>query len=204
MAPGHHQRQRRRDGAGMAAGRRHPGRTSAEYSRFGTGCRRSWQRHRHRGRSRPRRPPASAPAAHSLAAVYIPGTTTGRPNDRIMSGYPVHRSANPWHGHRPLRRANIHRAQQSDIRCITPNRRHDWPFRCAVIVRADCLLFAWRVGVAATLSLLFSRAGAARPRVVRWGPRGRTARGLGLRPRRAGPGLSRVTSRGRWPGGDGY
>jgi hypothetical protein len=25
-----------------------------------------------------------------------------------MAGYPVHRSANPWHGHRPLRRANIH------------------------------------------------------------------------------------------------
>ena len=37
----------------------------------------------------------------------ISGTTTGRRDDRIMAGYPVHRPANPWHGHRLLRRANI-------------------------------------------------------------------------------------------------
>jgi Pyridoxamine 5'-phosphate oxidase len=69
---------------------------------------------------------------------------------------------------------------------------------------AEPSLFAWRVRVAVTLSLLFSRAVAAGPRVVPRGPRGRTARGLGLRRRRAGPGQSRATSRGRWPEGDGH
>ena len=34
--------------------------------------------HHHCGRGRHRRPPASAPAAHALAAVLFPGTTTGR------------------------------------------------------------------------------------------------------------------------------
>ena len=42
------------------------------------GCCRSRQRHHHCGRGRHRRPPASAPAAHALAVVLFPGTTTGR------------------------------------------------------------------------------------------------------------------------------
>jgi hypothetical protein len=33
--------------------------------------------------------------------------TLGRQPHRIMAGYPVHRPANPWHGHRLLRRANV-------------------------------------------------------------------------------------------------
>ena len=59
----------------------------------GTGCRRSRQHHRHCGRGRHRRPPASAPAAHALAAVLFLGTRPAGRNDRIMAGYPVHRRA---------------------------------------------------------------------------------------------------------------
>ena len=46
----------------------------AESARIGTRHHRSRQRHRHCGRARHRRPPASAPATHALAAVLFPGT----------------------------------------------------------------------------------------------------------------------------------
>jgi hypothetical protein len=45
----------------------------AESARIGTRHHRSRQRHRHCGRGRHRRPPASSPATHALAAVLFPG-----------------------------------------------------------------------------------------------------------------------------------
>ena len=73
------------------------------------GCRRSRQRHRHCGWDRHRRPPASAPAAHALAAVLFLGTTTGRRNDRIMAGYPVHQRGRPGQRSRCRRPAAVAR-----------------------------------------------------------------------------------------------
>jgi hypothetical protein len=54
--PGHHQRRPRRHGAGVTAGRSHPGRGTAETIRTGTGCRRSRHRYPDCGRGRHRRP----------------------------------------------------------------------------------------------------------------------------------------------------
>ena len=53
----------------------------AESARIGTRHHRSRQRHRHCGRARHRRPRASAPATHALAAVLFPGT---RPADEAI------------------------------------------------------------------------------------------------------------------------
>jgi WD40 repeat protein len=55
-----------------------PTRASAEPTRIGRGCCRSSQRHHHCGWGGHRRPPASAPTAHALAVVLLPGT---RPAD---------------------------------------------------------------------------------------------------------------------------
>ena len=67
--PGHRQRRPRLHGAGVAAGRRQTARAAAAPTRIGTGCRRSRQCHRHCGRGRHSRPPASAPATHALTVV---------------------------------------------------------------------------------------------------------------------------------------
>ena len=91
----------------MADGRRRPGQRADSSTPFDKGSRRSRQRHRCSGRDRPHCLSANARAAHPLAAVLFPGATTGRRSDRIMAGYPVHLPANPWHGHRMLRRANM-------------------------------------------------------------------------------------------------
>ena len=53
----------------------------AESARIGTRHHRSRQRHRRCGRARHRRPPASSPATHALAAVLFPGT---RPADEAI------------------------------------------------------------------------------------------------------------------------
>jgi hypothetical protein len=63
--PGHRQRPPGRHGAAVAAGRQHPARAPAETIDTGGPCRRSRQYHRHCGRVRHRRPPASAPATHT-------------------------------------------------------------------------------------------------------------------------------------------
>ena len=79
----------RRHGAGMAAGRRHPARASAGPTRIGTGCRRSRRRHRHCGRGRHRRPPASAPATRASSCCSISGNNdrpAKRPDNGLLSG----------------------------------------------------------------------------------------------------------------------
>lgn len=63
--PGHRQRPPGRHGAAVAAGRQHPARAPAETIDTGGPRRRSRQYHRHCGRVRHRRPPASAPATHA-------------------------------------------------------------------------------------------------------------------------------------------
>jgi hypothetical protein len=64
---------RRRHGPGVAASRRYPARASAGPTRTGTARRRSRRHHRRCGRAQCRRLPASAPAAHPLAAVLLAG-----------------------------------------------------------------------------------------------------------------------------------
>ena len=71
----------------------------------------------------------------------------GRPSHRIMAGYPVHRPANPWHGHRLLRRANIqssattgHSVHNADsVRRIGPMNAGDRALRSHYSAWAVCL-----------------------------------------------------------------
>jgi hypothetical protein len=80
--------QRRRHGAGVAVGRRHPGRVSARPTWIGIGCRRSRKPHHHRSRGRHCSPRASAPAANALAAVlFLEQSPPTEPSDNgLLSG----------------------------------------------------------------------------------------------------------------------
>ena len=82
-------------------------------------------------------PPAASRAAVRACNDSHSGDPGCRPDWRIMAGYPVHRPANPWHGHRLLRERTSNRARQPDIRCITP-------LLCLVKIVSGSVLKDWR------------------------------------------------------------
>src|SRR6266478_4597034 len=62
-------------------------------------------------------PSTSQPLHDPYEIASCSAASADRHDHRIMAGYPVHRPANPWHGHRLLRRANIQPSATTGLIC---------------------------------------------------------------------------------------